>query len=395
MTNITSIKLKKSIKEIMTAWEERANEEILAANQQMSLALKDSLPDYLSHLASTLSNTINRTEARKKKDKDKSTKLGKKHGCDRAQSNNYTMDQLIFEYHILRQVIFDVLEKEKKLNPVEREVIVCSIEQAVNDAATEFSNYMRNLREQVTQVLAHDLRNPLTTAKISTQLILMKPENRENCINKAELTLKSIERIDMMISDLLDASRIKAGEKTILEFKECDLDWIVREIANESNIAIEGRFNVISNGKCLGFWNENGLRRLFENLATNAVKHGQVDAPVTIFIQDDKASATVSVHNIGLPIPTKDKANIFKKFKRSSSSANKKGWGLGLTVVAGMVDGHHGSIKVESDKANGTTFIVKLPKDPYKGFEKVKVKVKTKPTKKKVAAKKANEKLRR
>ncbi|HXH32116.1 MAG TPA: histidine kinase dimerization/phospho-acceptor domain-containing protein [Bacteriovoracaceae bacterium] len=82
------------------------------------------------------------------------------------------MDQLISEYHILRQVICDVLEKDKPLNPVEREVIVCSIEQAVNDAASEFSATLKDLKDQMTQILAHDLRNPLTTAKISTQLIM-------------------------------------------------------------------------------------------------------------------------------------------------------------------------------------------------------------------------------
>lgn len=372
-TNKTSNRLKKSIDEIMTAWEERANDEIDASNHQKSLALKDSLPDYLLHLSNALSDTVDRTEARKKKDKEKSTRLGIKHGSDRAQSLDYTIDQLISEYQILRQVIFDVME-EGKLNPVEREVIVCSIEQAVNDAATEFSDHLKKLKEQMAQVLAHDLRNPLTTAKISSQLILKRPDDRDNCISKADLTLKSLDRIDKMITELLDASMMKAGEQPFFEFKACDLDWVAREIVNESNIANEGRINVESKGKCLGLWNENGLRRLFENLITNAVKYGQADAPITVSIKDDANSATVSVHNLGQPISNKDKANIFKKYNRSNSSKDQKGWGLGLTVVTGMVKAHHGTIKVESEKAIGTTFIVKLPKEPKKDLGKGKVK---------------------
>ena len=62
-----------------------------------------------------------------------------KHGQDRALSYLYTIDQLIMEYHILRQVICDVMQTEKELTSAERELITSSIEQAVNDAATEYS----------------------------------------------------------------------------------------------------------------------------------------------------------------------------------------------------------------------------------------------------------------
>ncbi|HXH32115.1 MAG TPA: hypothetical protein VNJ01_15025 [Bacteriovoracaceae bacterium] len=72
-----SLRLKKSIKEIMRLWEVRANEEVRAAHHQESLALRDSLPDYLKHLADALSKTIDRTEARKSADKRESTRLGK------------------------------------------------------------------------------------------------------------------------------------------------------------------------------------------------------------------------------------------------------------------------------------------------------------------------------
>ncbi len=362
MTLDASHRLKKKIPEIMKLWECRANEEVKGAHHQESLALRDSLPDYLRHLVDALSNSIERTEKRKSADKVKSTRLGKKHGADRAKVLHYTINQLISEYHILRQVIFQVLDKEKPMNQVEREVVLSSIEQAVNDAATEFSDRLKDLKVQMTQILAHDLRNPLTTAKISAQLIKRKPDDEKYTTEKSHLIITSLDRIDKMITDLLDASRAEAGEGDELVLKDCDLDWIIREVANESNIAQEGRFIVRSMGQCIGNWNADGLRRIVENLISNAVKYGQVGALISLTLEQDENYAMLNVNNKGEVIPEEERNIIFHKFKRAKSSENEIGWGLGLAGVQAMVDQHEGTIRVDSDEVNGTTFIMTIPK---------------------------------
>ena len=150
-SEIVSKNLKLRIPEIMKMWEERVLVEIRAAYHQETIALRDSIPDYLLQLSTILSTKTDRSQARQKIELDESIRLGKKHGKERAGSINYTMDQMILEYHILRQVIFDVLENEIVVNPIEREVIVCSIEQAVNDAATQFSETLKDLQEQLSQ----------------------------------------------------------------------------------------------------------------------------------------------------------------------------------------------------------------------------------------------------
>lgn len=365
MPNSTSNRLKSKSEEIMNLWVQRAVKEVSAAQQQETLALRNSLPEYLSQLADALSKTIDRTEARKSQDKADSTRVGKKHGKERASSLNYSLDQLVFEYHILRQVICDVLEKDGMLlTPVEREIIVCSIEQAVNDAATEFSDCLRDIQEQLSHTLAHDLRTPITTAKTSAQLILRRPDDVDNCVNKASRIANNMDRLDSMIRDLLDASRIRAGQSLPLEFENCDLDWIIREVADELNSTHEGRFVILSSEKCLGCWNHNGLRRLLENLANNAIKYGFKNSPVTISLVQNADMATLKVHNEGKTIPPVEKAILFQQFRRSRSAEKETGWGLGLTVVKGMVDAHKGSIHVESEESKGTTFIINLPKDP-------------------------------
>src|SRR5689334_12317341 len=122
------------------------------------------------------------------------------------------------------------MEEEAMLTPAEREVIVASIEQAVNDAATQFSETLRDVQEKLTHTLAHDLRSPITAAKTSAQLLLRRPDDVDHCINSATRILNNMDRLNSMIHDLLDASRIRAGQGLPLEFNECDLDLVARQV---------------------------------------------------------------------------------------------------------------------------------------------------------------------
>lgn len=363
MPNSTSDRLEKNIHRIMDIWVSRADEEVKAAHFQHTLALKNSLPEYLAQLVDALSKTIDRTSARKRFDKAESSRIGKKHGKERAGAINYTMDQMILEYHILRQVICDVMEEDKiLLTPIDREVIVCSIEQAVNDAATEFSNTLKDIQEKLSHTLAHDLRNPIAAAKVSANMILRRPDDSNSAIKSAGRIVGCMDRLDKMISDLLDASRIRAGETLAVDLKECDLDWIVREVAIEATLIHNVAFKINSDSSCKGIWSEDGLRRVLENLTTNAVKYGYKNSLITITVIQDEKHATLSVHNEGNPIAKDDLPILFEQFRRAKSVEKKSGWGLGLTMVEGMIESHKGSIKVESEKDKGTTFTIKIPK---------------------------------
>ncbi|UBF29793.1 hypothetical protein K9N68_36825 (plasmid) [Kovacikia minuta CCNUW1] len=139
VSNSVSERLKQNAQKIMQTWEVRARSEVDASMHQNSLVLRNSLPQYLDQLVDELSTEINRTPTRIVADEIESTRIGKKHGHGRAGFADYSLTQLIFEYHILRQVIFRVLEEEAPLAVRERDIIINSIEQAVNDAATQFS----------------------------------------------------------------------------------------------------------------------------------------------------------------------------------------------------------------------------------------------------------------
>ncbi len=350
----------------MKYWEERARREVGAACHQESLALRDSLPEMLQLLATALSTTVDRSDLRILIDRFESERVGRKHGKERAGSLNYSMDQLILEYHILRQTICEVMEEEAILTPIEREAIVASIEQAVNDAATQFSDTLRDIQEKLTHTLAHDLRGPLTVAKTSAQLIMRRPDDENHCIKAASRISNSMDELDSMIHDLLDASRIRVGQGLTLEFDELDSDLIARQVADEANLTYGNRFVVKSTTPCFGYWNENGLRRVMSNLTTNAAKYGAPDTPVTISLIQHEDSISLSVHNEGSVIPKDEQAILFEQFRRSRTAGTAKGWGLGLTIVKGMTEAHHGTVRVESEAGKGTTFTIDLPKDSRK-----------------------------
>jgi hypothetical protein len=145
MSNEASDRLKQNAEKIMRMWEKRARDEVGASTPQNSLVLQGSLPLYLNQLVNQLSNRIARTSARITADEIESTRICKLHGQERAGYADYSISQLILEYHPLRQVIFQVLEEEAPLE-VRGDIIIASIEQGVNEAATQFSETLRDIR---------------------------------------------------------------------------------------------------------------------------------------------------------------------------------------------------------------------------------------------------------
>jgi signal transduction histidine kinase len=362
MPNQASDRLKRNINEIMKRWEARAYEEIAATMHQASLALRNSLPEYLGQLVDALSTTKNRSEIRIRWDRKESLRIGNKHGHERAQSPDYTMDQVIFEYQILRQVICEVMEEEAPLSPIEREIIVCSVEQAVNDAATQFSATLAKIQEQLTRAFAHDLRSPLMVAKTGAILILRRPDDADHCTKVATRISANMDHLEAMLKDLLDVSLLKAGQQLPMRFEECDLNQVARQVADDFDLVYGDRF-VIDADPVKGYWDAGQLRRVLENLATNAVKYGDSGTPITLELKRSGDRAILSVHNYGKSIPPEERAILFQQFRRTRPDDSSPGWGLGLTVVKGIVEAHQGTINVESDESEGTTFVVELPTD--------------------------------
>jgi signal transduction histidine kinase len=224
----------------------------------------------------------------------------------------------------------------------------------------------RDLREKFVATLSHDLRSPLTAAKLNAQRLARSPLDPEAVKKMATTIVKNIDRTDRMIGNLLDANRIKAGEKLPIEITECNLTQMAQETLAELGAIHGDRFLLEAPASpLLGFWSCSGLQIILENLCTNATKYGSSERKIVVTISKSDSQMALSVHNWGAPIPIEDQESLFDPYWRTKSaeSGGEKGWGLGLTLVKGLADAHGGNVSVESDLERGTVFRVSLPTD--------------------------------
>jgi len=349
--------LRENIHRIMSLWEIRIRQEVDSAKHQEKSILRDEIPAFLTYVADNLAGVIDGSLHREQRAKYEIQKVAEEHGSQRAETGSYSLDEAIFEYHILRLILFQILEEHHPLDPIEREIIVSSIEQAVQDMATQFAESVQESRDLFVVTLVHDLRGPLNNAAMGLQLFNKSndPEVRQKA---NELIERSLERLDLMTSNLLNVRKAAAGGSLPLQFESFDLAQFIKEVIQD--FQMKDRIIINCSKAMIGHWSKDGLRRVFDNLVGNAVKFGAPNTPITINLNHEATNIVVSVHNEGTPIPPSEQEAIFNTFFQSRS-APIKGWGIGLALVKGIVSAHGGSVKIDSGPGKGTTFTVVLP----------------------------------
>lgn len=356
--------IKAKQEQILCQWERRCLEEVTSARSSGSLALRNSLPLYLDHLSDALA-TNRRMDLRSVSLHDEeSTRIGKLHGADRATNRSYTLNEVIVEYHILREVLFQVLEEDGPLAQGPRDIVLDSIEQAVNDAVVKFTELHTDLQQTFIHTLTHDLKTPIWVARTNANLILKGASLTDPNKKSVKNILVSLNRLDAMIHDLLDVSRVRAGERLHLQFIPCDLETVIREVVDELTMVHGDRILLDSRGPLEGIWGSDGLKRAVENLIDNAVKYGSPGIPIEVSLKGGLNSVEITVHNDGPMLTEAEIPRLFETFKRAKGAEEsaQSGWGLGLTVVKGVVEAHKGKIHVESSEDKGTRFILEIPR---------------------------------
>ncbi len=223
-----------------------------------------------------------------------------------------------------------------------------------------------NQHEHFVSLLTHDLRTPLTAAKLAAQVILRNPNDFEKNNIQALRILKNMNRMDQMIQDLLNVKRDISDKSRLLIKAECDIRQILMNALREMGLRNGERLILeIDKDNLTGYWNADSLRRMIENLVNNAFKYGSLEDFVTIKVIHSNEQVFLDFHNFGQPISLHDQEHLFEVFHRSSSaeSGSKKGWGLGLKLVKEVVDEHLGEIMVESNIEDGTRFVITLPRN--------------------------------
>lgn len=235
----------------------------------------------------------------------------------------------------------------------------------------------RELRARFVSALAHDLRGPVSAAMLAAEMISRRPERLQTWPEHrkpdplqargdlAGLMKRNLERIDQMVRDLLDASRIQAGRPLQMRFEPAELRSLLADVVEDLATIHTHQVRLDAPAEVRGVFSVNDLRRAVWNLVTNAVKYGSPGAPVTVRLTGHEGRAQIAVHNHGNPIAPEDVGRIFEPFARANSAEllSAVGWGLGLTLVRGFAETHGGQVSVDSDPERGTTFTIDIPCD--------------------------------
>jgi len=222
---------------------------------------------------------------------------------------------------------------------------------------------------QFVGIAAHDLRNPLT-AVIGFARLLLRPGQDVPPTPQQERFISNIqgsaEFMLRLVNDLLDVSRIEAGELH-LERQPTNFAALVeanltlhRLHAEEKQIEIS--FSVEPETPLLNI-DTDKMEQVLNNLLSNALKFSQPQTEIRVELKRIDNCVHLSVADEGPGIPAAELDNLFRPFGRTSvkTTHGEKSTGLGLVIVKKIVDGHGGQITVESTPGQGSTFTVVLP----------------------------------
>ena len=243
-------------------------------------------------------------------------------------------------------------------------VIVETAKQVLEDAV--------QARDEFFSIASHEFKTPLTSLKLQTQLFkrsALKKDpkvNTEEYINNITKVLENqIIRIERLVDDMLDVSRIRTGKFSI-EKSEFQLSEVVKDVVNRMSeqlkILPEQAPVLDFDGDTTGTWDKFRLEQVITNLISNAIKYGH-GTTIKIDVFGKKNEVTLKVHDQGEGIDPSNHEKIFNRFERVGMAPRGiSGLGLGLYITKRIVEAHGGSIWVESELGKGSCFIVRLPK---------------------------------
>lgn len=226
---------------------------------------------------------------------------------------------------------------------------------------------LEQMRKDFLANVSHELKTPITSIKgFSETLLDGAMDNKKFCEHFLRIILKESERMQGLIEDLLDLSKIEqqgfklsmgtVDMKGLLE----DIHMVLDNKAGEKEISLQ--VNTLKRVSVIG--DPSRLKQIFINLMNNAIVYTPAGGIVSVELAEDKYNAYIKVSDTGIGISKDEIPRIFERFYRvdKARSRNTGGTGLGLSIVKHLVEAHHGTITVDSEVGEGTTFTVVLPK---------------------------------
>jgi PAS domain S-box-containing protein len=231
-----------------------------------------------------------------------------------------------------------------------------------NERLLEEARRAAQAREELLAIVSHDLRSPLGSIKISARLLEQQPASATNTQRFVNGILRSCDRMERLINDLLDFARIQAGQLTI-ERHAVDAAALVHDglelvqpLADQKGVRVEGRVRDHLEADC----DRDRALQIIANLLGNAVKFTPEDGSVAVRAERAGDEVLFAVSDSGPGIPEEQLLHIWESYWQGDRK-DKAGVGLGLAIAKGLVEAQGGRIWVESQIGIGSTFFFTLP----------------------------------
>lgn len=242
---------------------------------------------------------------------------------------------------------------------------------------------LEKIRKDFVANVSHELRTPLTSIKGYVEALLDGGKDDPSVAGRfLDIILKQSDRLNLIIEDLLELSKIESGQISLRE-EPIDLRAVVdRALSTIKPIADrKGHRLVTALAPSLPLigGDDDRLVQILTNLLDNAIKYTPAGGTITVGATPALAAHTaepspsaidIIVADTGIGIPERDRPRIFERFYRVDKARSRDlgGTGLGLAIVKHLVEGHGGQVWVEANHPQGSRFVVRLPIKGEKRF---------------------------
>ncbi len=225
--------------------------------------------------------------------------------------------------------------------------------------------------------MTHELKTPVATVSVAIEALknFSAIDNPKLTQEYLDIAKHELDRLSIMTDKILDVS-IFESKGIQFEPENINVDHIIQDMLTSMKMAFEKcNAQVTYEKKGENFEILGGavhLTNVIYNLMDNALKYRTENPIINIVLKEDIRKLVLSVQDNGIGIASEYQRKIFEKFFRipSGNVHNSKGYGLGLSYVASVVESHYGVIEVDSKTGEGSTFIITIPRPPGKMFKK-------------------------
>lgn len=208
--------------------------------------------------------------------------------------------------------------------------------------------------------VSHELRSPLARIQAATELMEQQPERVNEFVERIQ---KDTGHVDVLVGELLTLARLDAGVENFPR-ENMDLCDLLADIADDVGFEADHQgchlsLECVAHGVVFG--NSDLLRRAFENILRNAVRHTPEGTTVRATLQRQADTLLVSIQDAGTGVPESELGAIFEPFYRAGNAKPFEGYGLGLTIARQVARLHGGEITARNAAQGGLVVEVSLP----------------------------------